>query len=270
MNILEQILESKKSRLALSKRQTPPAELRARAIDVQTEREPHRLRAALSHNERINVIAEIKRASPSKGVIRGNIDSAMLARAYEAGGAAAISILTEVDYFYGSLDDLRSVRQSVRLPLLRKDFIFDEYQVYESAAAGADALLLITAALEDGLLAQLRQMTEDELRMDALVEVHTVEELNRAAKCGARIIGVNNRDLRTFEVSLETSLQLAPIAPAHAVLISESGIESGEHIRRLRGFGYHGFLVGESLMRASDPEEALRALISGASDYDEA
>jgi len=270
MNILEQILESKKSRLALSKKQTPPAELRARAINVQTDREPHRLRAALSDNERINVIAEIKRASPSKGVIRGNIDSAMLARAYETGGAAAISILTEVDYFYGSLDDLRSVRQSVRLPLLRKDFIFDEYQVYESAAAGADALLLITAALEDGLLAQLRQMTEDELRMDALVEVHTVEELNRAAKCGARIIGVNNRDLRTFEVSLETSLQLAPIAPADAVLISESGIESVEHIRRLRGFGYQGFLVGESLMRASDPGKALRALISGAPDYDEA
>lgn len=266
MNILEEILESQRSRLALSKKQTPPAELRARALNIQTEREPHRLRTALSNNQQVNVIAEIKRASPSKGVIRSDIDSATVARAYEAGGAAAISILTEVDYFNGSLDDLRTVRQSVSLPLLRKDFIFDEYQVYESAAAGADALLLIMAALEDDLLDRLRQTTEDELSMDALIEVHTLEELNRAAKCGARMIGINNRDLRTFEVSLETSLQLAPFAPGDAVLISESGIESAEHIRRLRGFGYQGFLVGESLMRAEDPEEALRLLISGVSD----
>jgi indole-3-glycerol phosphate synthase len=263
MSVLEEILDSKKTRLALLKKQTSPAELRARATGVRSDSEPHRLFTALSHNERINIIAEIKRASPSKGVIRGDIDPARLARVYEASGAIAISILTEEDHFDGSLDDLRTVRKAVKLPLLRKDFIFDEYQVYESAAAGADALLLVTAALDDEALLRLRRVAEDEFEMDALVEAHTAAELHRAAACGARIIGVNNRDLRTFQVSLETSVQLAPIAPNGAVLISESGIESGDEIRRLRGLGYQGFLVGESLMRADDAGKALRVLISG-------
>jgi indole-3-glycerol phosphate synthase len=173
----------------------------------------------------------------------------------------AVSVLTEEDYFGGSLDDLRAVRKTVSVPILRKDFVFDEYQVYESAAAGADAVLLIVAALDDEPLVRLRRITEDELGMDSVVEVHTAGEMTRAAACGAQAIGVNNRDLRTFTVSLETSVQLAPIAPTGSVLISESGIESADDIRRLRSVGYRAFLIGESLMRADDPESALRAYL---------
>ncbi len=152
---------------------------------------------------------------------------------------SAISVLTEEDYFAGSLDDLRNVKATVDLPVLRKDFVFDEYQVYESAAAGADAILLIVAALDDETLSHLRRLAEDELGMDALVEVHTSDEMKRAAACGAKLIGVNNRDLRTFEVSLETSLSLATQAPPEALLISESGLHSSNDLQRLREAGYH-------------------------------
>lgn len=221
----------------------------------------HALLNALSDEERINVIAEFKRKSPSRGEIRSGADAASMARAYETAGAAAVSVLTEEDYFDGSLDDLRAVRQAISLPVLRKDFIFEEYQVYESAAAGADALLLIVAALDDETLTRLRRITEDELGMDALIEVHTREEMDRAVKSSAKIIGVNNRDLATFEVALETSVQLAALAPKGAVLISESGIESATDIASLGSLGYRGFLIGESLMRADDPEVALRAFL---------
>ena len=261
MDFLATIIEVKRKQLSASKRAIPLDDLRASANDVRSNSQPHRLIEALSNDERTNIIAEIKRASPSKGLIRGNVDPAALARAYDAGGAAAISILTEADHFRGSLDDLRRVRQAVRLPLLRKDFIFDEYQVYESAAAGADAVLLISAALEDDALVRLRRVVEEELGMDALVEVHIAEEMRRADECGAKLIGVNNRDLRTFIVSLETSVQLARLAPNGAVLISESGIESGDDIRRLREFGYRGFLIGESFMRKPDVEAAVRDLL---------
>ena len=170
-------------------------------------------------------------------------------------------MLTEEDYFAGSLDDLRTVKAIVDLPVLRKDFVFEEYQVYESAAAGADAILLIVAALEDETLSRLRRLAEDRLGMDALVEVHTNEEMKRAASSGATLIGVNNRDLRTFEVSLETSLSLAREAPSEALLISESGLRGPNDLKHLREAGYHGFLIGETLMRADDPEDALRHLI---------
>jgi len=169
-----------------------------------------------------------------------------------------MSVLTEEDYFAGSLDDLRAVKSTVELPVLRKDFIVDEYQVYESAAAGADAILLIVAALDDESLLQLRRLAEDELHMDALVEVHTSDEMRRAAACGAKLIGVNNRDLRTFEVSLETSLSLAREAPPNAVLISESGLNSAADLQRLYEAGYRGFLIGETLMCAEDAKQALR------------
>src|SRR6185295_17224023 len=165
----------------------------------------------------INIIAEFKRRSPSKGMIREDANPIEMARAYQAGGAVAMSVLTEEDYFAGSLDDLRQVKATVDLPVLRKDFIIDEYQVYESAVAGADAILLIVAALDDELLLRLRRLAEDELQMDALVEVHTSDEMQRAAVCGAKLIGVNNRDLRTFAVSLETSLSLAREAPPEAL-----------------------------------------------------
>ena len=221
---------------------------------------PHALVNALRDEGRNNIIAEFKRRSPSKGEIRGGANPASTAKAYELAGAAAVSVLTEEDYFDGSLDDLRAARQAVSLPVLRKDFIFEEYQVYESAAAGADALLLIVAALNDETLGRLRRITEDELGMDALVEVHTREEMVRAVASEAHLIGVNNRDLGTFAVSLETSVELAAFAHDSAVLISESGIESAEDIHRLRSLGYRGFLIGEALMRADDPCHALEQL----------
>lgn len=219
---------------------------------------PHALLAALRHESGRNIIAEFKRKSPSRGEIRSDADPVMITQAYVAAGATAISVLTEEDYFAGSLDDLRAVRQAISQPILRKDFIFEEYQVHESAAAGADALLLIVAALDDEALGRLRQLAEDELGMDALVEVHTREEMDRAVSCGAKLIGVNNRNLATFEVSLETSAQLATVSTNDALLVSESGIGSADDIDRLYDLGYRGFLIGESLMRADDPGAAMK------------
>jgi indole-3-glycerol phosphate synthase len=236
--------------------------LRAEALDVRASARPQALQAALEDDARLNIIAEVKRASPSKGMINAGINPAEVALAYEAGGACAVSVLTEEDRFLGSLEDLRAVRAAVKLPLLRKDFIFDEYQLYEAACAGADALLLIVAALEDARLARLRRMTEDELGMDALVEVHSEEELRRAAACGAKLIGVNNRNLHTFEVSTETSARLARLAPAGSIMISESGLRTKDDLKRLRSLGYRGSLIGETLMRTPDPESALRELNS--------
>ena len=260
---LSEIIEVKRTRLLQSKRIVPLSLVRAHATDVRANAQPHRLAEALTDRERINIIAEIKRASPSKGLIRADINPAAQGRAYEAGGASAVSVLTEEDHFCGSLDDLRKVRHAIALPLLCKDFIFDEYQIYECAAAGADALLLITAVLDDETLKALLGIAEDELGLDALIEVHTLDEMNRANRCGARIIGVNNRDLRTFEVSLTTSANLASLASNGTVLVSESGIETWDDIQRLRTFGYRGFLIGEHLMRADNPERALRALLDG-------
>ena len=236
---------------------------RARVREAKMRARPHALFGALS-GEGINVIAEFKRRSPSKGMIREGADPIGVARAYQAGGAVAMSVLTEEDYFAGSLDDLRQVKAAVELPVLRKDFIVDEYQVYESALASADAILLIVAVLDDESLLRLRRLAEDELGMDALVEVHTSDEMKRAAACGAKLIGVNNRDLRTFEVSLETSLSLAREAPSQALLISESGLNSGADLRRLYEAGYRGFLIGETLMRADDPAAALRSFSNDA------
>ena len=234
------------------------AKKRERLRSLLVTGSPHKLRNAL-RNDGINIIAEFKRRSPSKGIIREGANPIEIARAYQAGGAVAMSVLTEEDYFAGSLDDLRAVKSAVNLPVLRKDFIVDEYQVYESAVAGADAILLIVAALDDELLARLRRLAEDELQLDALVEVHTSDEMKRAAAVGAKLIGVNNRDLRTFEVSIDTSLSLAREAPADAVLISESGLKSAADLQRLHEAGYRGFLIGETLMRADDPEQTLRS-----------
>jgi indole-3-glycerol phosphate synthase len=239
MDLLAEIIEKKRERL-------------------REARSSHAFRSALQ-KDGINIIAEFKRRSPSKGMIREGANPSDIARAYQAGGAVAMSVLTEEDYFAGSLDDLRQVKAVVDLPVLRKDFIVDEYQVYESAAAGADAILLIVAVLDDEELLRLRRLAEDGLYMDALVEVHTSDEMKRAAACGAKLIGVNNRDLRTFEVSLDTSLRLAREAPAETVLISESGLKNSDDLRRLYDAGYRGFLIGETLMRADDPEQALRS-----------
>src|SRR5437868_4940497 len=253
-DVLSEILSKKKERVVAAKELVPVDQLRHQG---QVKAKPHALRAAL-RRDGINVIAEFKRCSPSKGAIRADANLIEVVKSYEAGGAVAISVLTEEYYFSGSLDDLRQVKAAVELPVLRKDFVFDEYQVYESVAAGADAILLIVAALDDTALVSLRRLAEDELGMDALIEVHTSDEMKRAVSCGAKIIGVNNRDLRTFAMSLETSLSLAREAPADALLISESGLHNPDDLRRLRTAGYHGFLIGETLMRAEDPAQVLR------------
>ena len=258
MNRLAEIIAKKKQRVATSKDVAPRAAVEMIARWMRETAPTHALREALVHDDRINIIAEFKRRSPSKGSISSQADPATVARVYERGGAAAISVLTEEDFFAGSLDDLRAVRQQTSLPLLRKDFIVSDYQVYESAAAGADALLLIVAALDDDSLKNLRELTENELAMDALVEVHTRDEMQRAIDGGAKIIGVNNRNLETFEVSLTTSIELADSAPNGTILISESGIETREDIDRLRDAGYSGFLIGETLMRADDPETLVK------------
>lgn len=262
MDFLTEIMSLKRARLEESKKAQAIEGLRAQAGDARRDSRPHAFRSALQNRERINVIAEFKRASPSKGVIRADVEPAQIARSYEAGGATAISVLTEEDRFQGSLDDLRAVREMVKIPVLRKDFIFDEYQLYESAAAGADALLLIVAALDDEGLDRLRRLTEDELHMDALVEVHTKDEMRLAINAGATLIGVNNRDLHSFKVSLEVSVQLAQDAPRESLLISESGLSSGDDLRRLHALGYQGFLIGETLMRSAQPDEALRVLLN--------
>jgi indole-3-glycerol phosphate synthase len=260
MDFLSNIIELKKVRLARARALCGVEELRAAAFETRRGAEPHALRSALER-EGINIIAEIKRASPSRGVIRADARPAEIARFYEAGGAAAISVLTEEDCFQGSLDDLREVRAAVSLPLLRKDFIFDEYQLFEAAVAGADALLLIVAVLDDETLSLLLRLTEDDLHMDALVEVHTADELHRASAAGAKLVGVNNRNLHTFEVSQDVSVQLARLMPTDALAVSESGLRTGDDLKRLHAIGYKGFLIGERLMRAENPAQALRALL---------
>ena len=261
MHILSEILEAKRARVEAAKRQVPPAVLQRNATLLREGVQPHRLRRAVETPDRVNIIAEFKRRSPSRGTIRVDRSAGEIAQLYRAGGAVAVSVLTEQDYFGGTLDDLSQVRRTVSLPVLRKDFIFEEYQVFEAAVAGADAVLLIVAALNDEALLRLRHLAEAELGLDALVEVHTVEELERAMLCGAKLIGVNNRDLTTFEVSLNTSEQLAVAAPEDVVLISESGLRTSDDLSRLRALGYSGFLIGEALMLAEHPEEELRALV---------
>jgi indole-3-glycerol phosphate synthase len=218
---------------------------------------------ALSRPGRVNVIAEHKRRSPSKGAIREDLAPADVARGYEAAGAAALSVLTDEPFFGGSLAHLEEVRAASGLPVLRKDFVVDPWQVWEARAAGADAVLLIVAALADAELRALLAVS-GEAGMDALVEVHDRPELDRALAADARVVGVNNRDLRTLAVSLETSLALAPGIPDDVVAVAESGIRTGADLELLRDAGFDAFLVGERLMSAPLPGEALRQLIAGA------
>ena len=256
--ILDRIIEAKAARLVQAMSEAPIDELIRRCEGV--ERPNGTFAENLQRASSVNVIAEIKRRSPSRGIIRQAYDPPQIARGYSAAGAAAMSVLCEEDYFGGSLDHLRAVRAATATPLLRKDFLFDEYQLYEARVAGADAVLLIVAILDDALLSRLLAKAAA-LSLAALVEVHTAEEMRRAAGAGAALIGVNNRDLASFQVDLRTSIELAPLAPAHATLVSESGIASGTDIRRLREAGYSAFLIGESFMRAADPGAALRQLI---------
>jgi indole-3-glycerol phosphate synthase len=206
------------------------------------------------------IIAEIKKASPSKGLIRADFDPVWIAKTYASHGAAAISVLTEARFFQGSLQHLEQVRSAVNLPLLRKDFILDPYQLVEAKSYGADAVLLIAALLEPRLIVELREMAAA-LSLDVLVEVHTRNELEAAVAAGAQLIGINNRDLSTFEVSLATTEHLAALVPPNVLVVCESGIDSIDAIRRVEKLGVRVFLVGESLMRAADPGVKLSELL---------
>jgi len=209
-----------------------------------------------------SILFQKKKASPSKGVICEPFDPVAIARSYAAGGAVAISVLTEERYFQGHLDYLAAIHAAVSLPLLRKDFLFDPYQLYEARAYGADAVLLIAAGevLSDALLRELVQLAEA-LEMSALVEIHDRDELQRALRCGARLLGINNRDLRTFHTTLATTEALAPLVPPQVLVVAESGIETPNDIERLERAGVGAFLIGETLMRAADPGRKLAELL---------
>ncbi len=259
--VLDRIVKAKATRLAEAKQSVPLEQVIAQC----SARERRSFAESIANPERVNIIAEIKYRSPSKGIIREDFNAVSIAMGYEGAKAAAMSVLAEEDFFGGSLDHLRAIRERVNTPLLRKDFIFDEYQIYESVAAGADAVLLIVAVLDDELLGRLIELASA-IGLDALVEVHTADEMKRATAAGAKVIGVNNRDLATFAVDLNTSFRLAQLAPAEAILVSESGIKTGEDIRSLKSAGFSSFLIGEHFMRAENPGDALRRLIADASE----
>jgi len=262
-NICSQILDRKRKIVAQLRADPSSQNLRERALKIRKNAEPNRLLRALKPDSpRLKIIAEFKRRSPSAGIIRDDLTVNEIVRCYERAGACAISVLTDEEHFAGSVADLSAARSSTNLPLLRKDFIIDPIQIFESATVGADAVLLIAAALDEVSLSRLRALAEDELGLDALVEAHTSGELRRALNAGARIIGVNNRDLRTFRVSLNTSERLIAEAPRDRILISESGLQSADSLLRLRKLGFRGFLIGEALMREHDPETALRDLVA--------
>jgi indole-3-glycerol phosphate synthase len=255
--ILDEILATKRVEVAAAKRRESAEAIAARARACS--REPASLRAALVSADGIHVIAEIKRKSPSKGEIRRGFDPVAIARAYTAAGAAAISVLTDEPYFGGSLAVLEAVRAVTPVPLLRKDFVVDAYQIDEARLAGADAILLIVAALTPEELARFAKQAAD-LGLEALVEVHDDAEMEVALASGARLIGINNRDLRTFQTDLAVTERLAPRAAGRAVVVAESGIVGPADVQRLARSGARGYLVGESLMREADVGLALRKL----------
>ncbi|HSZ05010.1 MAG TPA: indole-3-glycerol phosphate synthase TrpC [Solirubrobacteraceae bacterium] len=259
--VLERIVAETRRELERRKRELPLRELRAAALGhVRPTSAGRRFHDALNGSG-VGVIAEFKRRSPSAGTLREQPDLAEIVSAYERGGAVAVSILTEGPNFEGTLDDLRAARAACDLPLLRKDFVVDVYQLYEALAADADAVLLIVAALKPAELAALHACAL-ELGLDALVEVHDREELRGALEIGADIVGINNRDLRDFSVDLQRTEALMEHIPSGVTVVSESGIAGVEQVRRLRARGVRAVLVGESLMRADDPAAALRALTS--------
>ena len=253
---LDRIIESRRAAIAHRKKTVPETALR---FGVKHGKPLRDFAGALTRDS-LNVIAELKKASPSRGVIRADFDPVALAKALEAAGAAALSVLTEEEFFQGDLKYMRDARASVGLPVLRKDFIVDPWQVWEARATDADSFLLIVAGLSDGLLSELLLLGR-ELGMEALVEVHTREELKRALGAGARIIGVNNRDLHTLEVRIETSDELIEAIPDECIAICESGLRSHNDLVRLRAAGFDAFLIGEHLMAQPDPAAALRALL---------
>jgi indole-3-glycerol phosphate synthase len=265
---LATILATTRATVAAAKARVPLAELERRAAEHQPRGWAAALRLQAAKGPA--VIAEIKKASPSKGLIRADFDVEWLARRYQAGGAAALSVLTDELYFEGSLRNLKLASAATPLPCLRKDFMVDEYQILEARAHRADAILLIAAALTDAELKRFASVAHG-VALDVLVEVHTADELDRVLDAwgtlgenGADAIGVNNRDLKTFEVRLETSLELVERIPASAVRVAESGISTASNLARLRTAGFDAFLIGESLMRQADPGAALAELLAGA------
>lgn len=255
--ILDQIVATKRSEIARAKTAIPEAELRARLDDAPPIRN---FFAPLAAGHPIRLIAEVKKASPSKGVIRADFDPVAIARQYEKHGATCLSVLTDAPYFQGSLDYLREIRAAVSLPLLRKDFILDPYQLVEARLAGADAVLLIAECLEDCHLRSLFNAAV-ELGMAPLVEIYEEANLSRVFDAGATLIGINNRDLRTFHVDLERTLRLRPRVPDQCVLVAESGIETRADVLRLEAAGVDAMLVGERLMREPDIGDAVDRLL---------
>lgn len=255
--VLEKICETKLTHIERRKVQTPLSKLK---VELEENLLSHGfINSLLDH--KIAIITEVKKASPSKGIIRHDFDPVAIAKTYEQAGAACLSVLTDEPYFQGRDSYLQDIRKAVSLPLLRKDFMIDPYQIYESRALGADCVLLIMAALDDERAKDLYDLATG-LSMDVLVEIHDEEELERALKLDPRMIGVNNRNLKTLEVSLETGLKLAEKIPDNVLKVAESGIETPEHIKTFLSAGYQAFLVGESLMRQDDIAAAVKNLLS--------
>lgn len=259
--ILDKIIARKQEEIAVGKNNYTLGELEAMAAN---ERKSRGFISSLFDRVRDHqpaVIAEIKKASPSKGVIRDDFDPVEIARSYEKNGAACLSVLTDKDFFQGDEHYLRAARNAVNLPVLRKDFMIDAYQVYEARAMGADAILLIAACLDDAHMADMEAVARS-LDMAVLVEVHDRAELDRALKLKTRLVGINNRNLKTFEVSLQTTLDMLADVPADRLLVTESGIQTPEDVRRMRDAKVNAFLVGEAFMRANEPGEALAKLFA--------
>lgn len=255
--ILDRIVETRRESIAHRKRVLPEAALKMAAEKAEPPRDFPGALTRIGYN----VISELKKASPSRGVLRENFQPRVLAANLEAAGAAALSVLTEEDFFRGSLADLKDAKKVTHIPVLRKDFIIDPWQVWEARAAGADAFLLIAAILSDDSLGEMLELGRS-LKMEPLVEVHSREELDRMVAAGARIIGVNNRDLRDFKVRIETSLELIEAIPDGCIAVSESGLRTHEDLDRLRRAGFDAFLVGEHLMKHPDPAVPLRELLA--------
>ena len=258
-DILERILARKREEVAARRAAWPLEKLRSHTAEVPTTRGfEASLRARIRHGQPA-VIAEVKKASPSKGVIRPNFDPTAIAQSYASAGAACLSVLTDEDFFQGHDRYLTQARRACVLPILRKDFTIDEYQIYEARELGADCILLIVAALPDSRLSEFTDLAL-ELGIDVLMEVHDGEELERALTTRASLIGINNRNLRTFETSLDTTLALKPLVPADRLLVTESGIATRADVERMRANDVHAFLVGETFMRAPDPGAELEQL----------